>query len=61
VPPRRKTAKKEDKKTLIEQVLASMPMPPEPPPARTPDPRPGKRDLWAEIQRIKAQKKGSTS
>jgi hypothetical protein len=61
VPPRRKSAKKEDKKSLMEQVLASMPMPPEPPPARTPESRPGKRDLWAEIQRIKAQKKGSTS
>ena len=61
VPPRRKSAKKEDKKSLIEQVLASMPMPPEPPPAKPPEPRPQKRDLWAEIERIKAQKRGSSS
>ncbi|RPH39037.1 MAG: hypothetical protein EHM91_12950 [Planctomycetota bacterium] len=60
VPPRRKSASKEDKKSLIEQVLASMPMPPEPPPAKPPEPRPQKRDLWAEIQRIKAQKKRPT-
>jgi hypothetical protein len=61
VPPRRKSAKKEDKKSLMEQVLASMPMPPEPPPPKAPEPRTGKRDLWAEIERIKAQKKGSSS
>ena len=56
VPPKRKSAKKEDKKSLIEQVLASMPKPPEPPPP--PEARPQKRDLWAEIERIKAQRKG---
>ena len=61
VPPRRKSAKREDKKSLMEQVLASMPLPPEPPPAKPPDPRAGRRDLWAEIERIKAQKKGSSS
>jgi len=61
VPPRRKSAKKEDKKSLMEQVLASMPLPPAPPSAKPPEPRPGKRDLWAEIERIKAQKKGSPS
>ena len=56
VPPKRKSAKKEDKKSLIDQVLASMPKPPEPPPP--PEVRPQKRDLWAEIERIKAQRKG---
>jgi hypothetical protein len=58
VPPKRKSSKKEDKKSLIEQVLASMPMPPEPPAPKPPAPRPQRRDLWAEIERIKAQKKG---
>ena len=58
VPPRRKSAKKEDKQSLMEQVLASMPRPPEPPPAPAPETRPQKRDLWAEIERIKAQRKG---
>jgi hypothetical protein len=56
VPPRRK-AKKDDKQSLMEQVLASMPQPPEPPPP-SPDAGRPKRDLWAEIERIKAQKKG---
>jgi hypothetical protein len=41
----------------MEQVLASMPKPPEPPPA-PPAPARKKRDLWAEVERIKAQKKG---
>jgi hypothetical protein len=57
VPPKRKSAKKEDKQSLLQQVLASMPKPPEPPPP-PPDARPQKRDLWAEIERIKAQRKG---
>jgi len=57
VPPKRKSAKREDKQSLLQQVLASMPKPPEPPapPAET---RPQKRDLWAEVERIKAQRKG---
>jgi len=57
VPQKRKSAKKEDKKSLIEQVLASMPRPPEPaaPPATAVSPR--KRDLWADVERIKQQKK----
>ena len=58
VPPKRKSAKKQDKQSLMEQVLASMPRPPEPPPAPAPETRPQKRDLWAEIERIKAQRKG---
>ena len=55
VPPKRKSVRKEDKKSLIEQVLASMPMPPEPPPQAPAVPK--KRDLWAEVERIKQQKK----
>ena len=57
VPPKRKSVRKEDKKSLMEQVLATMPMPPEPPPAPPPAAAPKKRDLWAEVERIKAQKK----
>ncbi len=57
VPAKRSRSKKDDKKSLMEQVLASMPMPPEPPPApAAPAGRP-KRDLWAEVERIKSQKK----
>jgi DNA-directed RNA polymerase subunit M/transcription elongation factor TFIIS len=55
VPTRRKTKEKE-KKSLMEQVLASMPTPPEPPPQPAAPPR-KKRDLWAEVERIKGQKK----
>ena len=58
VPPKRKSAKKEDKKSLLEQVLATLPVPPEPPPPPAPATKPGRRDLWAEIERIKAQRKG---
>jgi hypothetical protein len=49
--PKRKT-KKDDKKSLIDQVLAQMPPPPAPPPA-TPVPVRKKRDLWAEVERLK--------
>jgi hypothetical protein len=58
VPPRRGVRKKEDKKSLIEQVLATLPKPPEPPPAPPAPAAPRKRDLWAEMERIKAQRKG---
>ena len=54
--PTKRRSKKNDKKTLMEQVLASMPKPPEPPTA-PPAPARKKRDLWAEVERIKAQKK----
>jgi hypothetical protein len=57
VPPRRKS-KKDDKTSLMDQVLASMPKPPEPPPEPPAAERPAKRDLWAEVERIKAQRKG---
>jgi hypothetical protein len=58
VPPKRKSSRKDDKQSLIEQVLATMPLPPEvapPPPAPAPAKR---RDLWAEVERIKSLKKG---
>ncbi len=56
--PKRKT-KKDEKKQLIEEVLQSLPVPPAPAPpkapAETPLPPPTrkKRDLWAELERIK--------
>jgi len=55
VPTRRKSRERE-KKNLLEQVLASMPKPPDPP-AATSQPARKKRDLWAEVERIKGQKK----
>ena len=54
IPTRR--SKKNDKKALLDQVLATMPKPPEPPPP-PPVPSRKKRDLWAEVERIKGQKK----
>ena len=54
--PTKRRSKKNDKKTLMEQVLSTMPKPPEPPQApQTPSRK--KRDLWAEVERIKGQKK----
>ncbi len=57
VPPKRRS-KKDEKASLMDQVLASMPKPPEPPPEAPTAERPAKRDLWAEVERIKAQRKG---
>jgi hypothetical protein len=52
VPTRRKT-KKDDKQSLMDQVLASLPPVPSPPAApAAPAPR-KRRDLWAEVERIK--------
>jgi len=51
VPAKRKT-KKDDKKTLIDQVLAGMPPPPAPP-APPAAPVRKRRDLWAEVERLK--------
>jgi hypothetical protein len=52
VPTRRKS-KKDDRQSLMDQVLASMPAVPSPP-AAPPAPAPRKkRDLWAEAERIK--------
>jgi hypothetical protein len=59
VPARRRSSRQPDKKSLIQEVLASMPKLPEPPAEAPPAPRPQKRDLWAEVERIKAQRKGS--
>jgi hypothetical protein len=70
--PKRKS-RKDDKKSLVDEVLQGMPQPPgtpappasaaEPPPDREPPPAPEaplaplplrkKRDLWAELERIK--------
>jgi len=53
VPTKRKS-KKDDPKNLIEQVLAGMPVPGPPTPAApTPPPTRKRRDLWAEVERLK--------
>lgn len=52
VPAKRKSKKDADKMSLMDQVLASMPPPPTPPPPpETPVRK--KRDLWAEVERLK--------
>jgi hypothetical protein len=52
VPAKRKS-KKEDPKSLIDQVLAGI-APPAPPPAPVaPPPVKKRRDLWAEVERLK--------
>ena len=51
VPTRRKK-KDSDTKKLMDQVLASMPPPPTPPPPPA-TPARKKRDLWAEVERLK--------
>ena len=57
VPTRRKS-KKDDKQSLMDQVLASMPPVPTPPAAPPPAPAVRKRrDLWAEVERINKNKK----
>ncbi len=57
VPAKRRSSRKEDKKSLMEQVLATMPLPPEPPAVPPAPAPPRKRDLWAEVERIKSLKK----
>jgi hypothetical protein len=52
LPVRRKTKTGGGTKSLMEQVLAGMPPPPEPPPA-PPAPVRKRRDLWAEVERLK--------
>jgi hypothetical protein len=52
VPPKRSSKKGEEKKSLIDQVLAGIPMPPAPPPPPEAPTR-KKRDLWAEVERLK--------
>jgi hypothetical protein len=51
VPAKRK-AKKDEKKSLIDQVLAGMPAPPTPPPTPVAPAR-KRRDLWAEVERLR--------
>jgi len=51
VPVKRKTKGKEAK-LLMDEVLSSLPPPPTPPPA-PPAPARKRRDLWAELERIK--------
>jgi hypothetical protein len=55
VPVRRKATKKDDKKTLMDQVLAGMPAPPPPPPPHTAPVR-KKSDQCAEVEPIKGKK-----
>lgn len=50
VPKRR--PKKDEKAKLMEQVLAGLPLPPPPAPAPVAPP-PRKRDLWADLERIR--------
>jgi hypothetical protein len=57
VPPKRKSSRKDDKQSLMEQVLATMPLPPEAPPPPPAAAVSKKRDLWAEVERIKSLKK----
>ena len=51
VPPKRKT-KKDEKKSLMDQVLAGMQAPPAPPPPPA-APLKKRRDLWAEVERLR--------
>lgn len=50
--PAKRSKKKDEKQNLIDQVLAGMPMPPAAPPAPVAPPR-KKRDLWADVERLK--------
>lgn len=54
VPARRGKARKDDRQSLMDQVLASLPPVPAPPSAPPPPAAARKRrDLWAEVERIK--------
>ena len=53
VPTRRKAAKKDDRQSLMDQVLASMPPVPTPPAAPAAPAVRKRRDLWAEVERIR--------
>jgi hypothetical protein len=52
VPAKRKGKKNDDPKSLMDQVLAGMPPPPAPP-APPVVPTRKRRDLWAEVERLK--------
>ena len=53
--PRRRPKKQVETQKLMDQVLAGLPMPPAAPPPAPPPEAPGKkrRDLWAELDRIR--------
>lgn len=51
--PQRRRTKKDDAKSLMDQVLAGMQPPPAPVSAPPPPPAKKKRDLWAELERIR--------
>jgi hypothetical protein len=51
LPARRRSKRDQDKKSLMEQVLAGMPAPPPQPTLPTPVRK--RRDLWAEVERLK--------
>ena len=52
VPPKRKS-KKDDTKSLMDQVLAGMPRPSGAASPAAPRPQKKRRDLWAEVERLK--------
>jgi hypothetical protein len=52
VPPKRPSKKAVEKKSLMEQVLAGIPEPPPPPPPPE-APMRKKRDLWADVERLR--------
>src|SRR4029450_11099569 len=52
-PPKRGRGKKEDPKSRGDQVLAGMAAPPSAPTTPTPPPVKKRRDLWADVERLK--------
>ena len=57
VPPKRKSKTAVDKKSLMDQVLAGMGAPPDPPAPPPIVPARKRRDLWAEVERLNKEKK----
>lgn len=52
--PQKRNARKKETQKLMDQVLATMAPPPVPaPPAAAPPPLRKRRDLWAEVERLK--------
>jgi hypothetical protein len=56
VPPKRRSKAAVDKKSLMDQVLAGMGVPPEAPPPPPVVPVRKRRDLWAEVERLNKKK-----